>query len=131
MLENCTVDGQSGAEYAPSLVNTCITNIAKSASPTDALKVISQWKMSDLASQAFVEAMHTSLLRGARDGIRNELSGSLLRIRRVREEALGNRPLIENDLVWDGGADEPIDVEDGVECLVWQSVLNGTSTIAK
>ena len=75
--------------------------------------------------------MHTSLLRGARDGIRNELSGSLLRIRRVREEALGQRPLIENDLVWDGGADEPIDVEDGVECLVWQSVLNGTSTIAK
>ena len=62
LLENCTVDGQIGAKYTPSLVNPCITNIVESVSPTDAMKVILQWKMSDLTSQVFVDTMHTSLL---------------------------------------------------------------------
>merc|ERR1712238_236468 len=88
------------------------------------------------ASFALVSVLHTCLTRGAREGVRSEFSGSLLRIQRAREE--GHRPhVVANGMLtmsnWNADAEE----DDGEEedrrgkGFIWPSVIDGTLEIAK
>lgn len=138
LLEQCRIVGAENSSYDFNNMNACITCVSESAPPSISLQVFSQWKHSSIESPSFVTAIQTCLFRGACDGVRNELSGSLLRIKRAREE--GRRPLTENEMAsWDaiasvGGADESdeeMDEESGRGGFIWKKVVDGTLQIAK
>ena len=115
--------------------------------PALSLRVISQWRhgtaviRESSSSSALVSALHTCLIRGAREGLRNEFSGSLLRIQRAREE--GHRPnVVANRLLamssWNMDAEEEsVGGDEGEEedltgrGFIWPSVIDGTLEIAK
>ena len=109
-------------------IDACISTISENAPPMSSLQVLSQCEhMPDITSSSLLDAIHTSLIRGARDGVRSELSGSLLKIQRAREE--GRRPVVEHDekLSWRDD-DENEELEEGG---IWTSILNGTLEIEK
>ena len=129
LLEHCTVEDQNNFSYATSSnIDACITVISENAPPSESLQVLSEWKHTSVESPSHISALHTALIRGARQGVRKELSGALLRIQRAREE--GRRPIVENDVVWNNVVDEQIEEEEK-EGFIWPSVLDGTLVIAK
>ncbi len=108
-------------------LHACITTIAENAPPSCSLRVLAQLENSCFDSSTFISAIHTSLIIGARDGVRGELSGSMLRIQRAREE--GRRPIMESgEMCWSGGSVEG-KVENGG--FIWTRVLDGMVAIAK
>jgi len=113
-------------------IDACITTISENAPPTCTLQVLSQWEHTSVTSSSLLSAFHTCLIQGAREGVRSEISGSLLQIQRAREE--GRRPIVEKDdnpSYWghlDNDSDEE-EVEGGSG--IWSSILNGTLEIAK
>lgn len=142
LLDQCRTEMMKNASYSSTNVDACITCISQNAPPSKSLQVFSQWEHSSEKSASLLSAIQTSLIRGAREGLRNELSGSLLRIKQAREE--GHRPmLMENEMthwdsvanvVTDGIVDEEVDGEDEEACgggFIWKRVLDGTLQIAK
>ena len=136
LLEQCKTE----TSYSTTNIDGCITCISENAPPAKALHVFSQWEHSSIESSSFVSAIQTSLIRGAREGLRNELSGSLLRIKRAREE--GHRPMMmEDDLtswdtvgssvVTDGSGEEEEENEEAGGGFLWKRVLDGTLQIDK
>ena len=109
-------------------IEACITTISENAPPTCTLQVLSPWEHT-VTSSSLLSAFHTCLIRGAREGVRSEISGSLLQIQRAREE--GRRPIVDKDDkpgCW-GDVDNDSDEEGGGG--IWSSILNGTLEIAK
>ncbi len=143
LLEQCRTEETKNSSYSSTNVDACIICVSENAPPSKSLQVFSQWEHSSIESASLVSAIQTSLLRGAREGLRNELSGSLLRIKRAREE--GRMPMMmENEMtswgavgsvgdVTDGSGEEEED--DGEEAggggFIWKRVLDGTLQIAK
>ena len=76
-------------------IDACITTISENAPPTCTLQVLSQWEHTSVTSSSLLSAFHTCLIQGAREGVRSEISGSLLQIQRAREE--GRRPIVDKD----------------------------------
>ena len=114
-------------------IEACISTISENAPPTCTLQVLSQWEHTSVSSSSLLSAFHTCLIQGAREGVRSEISGSLLQIQRAREE--GRRPIVESDdkqSYW-GDADNDSDDEKEGEGGggIWSSILNGTLQIAK
>lgn len=139
LLELCRSEKLKNALYSPTNVDACITCVSENAPPSKSLQVYSQWDHSSAESSSLVSAIQTSLIRGAREGLQNELSGSLLRIKRAREE--GHVPMMmQNELTnWDTGSavadvngeEEEEDEEAGGGGFIWKRVLDGTLQIAK
>ncbi len=122
LVEKCYADHHN--------IDSCISTIAEHAPTACTLQVITQLEdTSFIEPSSLISALHTSLIRGAREGVRSELSGSLLRIQRAREE--GHRPMINSGMVsWTRGSEEP-DVDDEVGDFLWPSILEGTLVITK
>ena len=143
LLEQCRTEESKNPSYSSTNVDACITCVSENAPPSKSLQVFSQWEHSSIGSASLVSAIQTSLLRGAREGLRNELSGSLLRIKRAREE--GRMPMMmENEMTsWDavgsvgvvtdgcGEEEEEEDEEAGGGGFIWKRVLDGTLQITK
>jgi hypothetical protein len=135
LLEQCKTEGMENSSYNSTNMDVCITCVSESAPPSKSLRVFSQWAHSSIESASFVTAIQTSLLRGAREGVRSELSGSLLRLKRAREE--GRRPMMESELgSWSDTANDNVGEDDeedeaGGESFIWKRVLDGTLKIAK
>lgn len=142
LLEQCRAEMTKNASYSSTNMDACITCISENAPPLKSLEVFSQCEHSSVESASLLSAIQTSLIRGAREGLRSELSGSLLRIKRAREE--GHRPMMmENEMthwdsvgsvVADGIVEEQGDGEDDEACgggFIWKRVLDGTLQIAK
>ena len=129
MLQVCHAKSQNDDEYSKSNIDACISVISENSPPDKVLHVLSQWDHTTSDSCAFVDAIHTCLIRGAREGVRSELSGSLLRVRRAREE--GRRPdLVATDwydMEQDASQDEGEHDKDGP--TIWNAVLSGTLPI--
>ena len=129
MLQVCLAKTQNDDEYSTSNIDACISVISENSPPDKVLQVLSQWDHTTSHSSAFVDAIHTCLIRGVREGVRYELSGSLLRVRRAREE--GRRPDVVttswNDLEQDASQDDGEHEKDGP--TIWNSVLSGTIPI--
>mmetsp|Transcript_3428 Transcript_3428/g.7152 ORF Transcript_3428/g.7152 Transcript_3428/m.7152 type:complete len:1382 (+) Transcript_3428:267-4412(+) len=140
LLEQCRTEKTKNTSYASTNVGACITCISENAPPSKSLQVFSQWEHSSIESASLVSAIQTSLIRGAREGLRSELSGSLLRIKRAREEGLMPM-MMENEMTnWDSvgsivtdgsGEEEEEDEEAGGGGFIWKRVLDGTLQIAK
>ncbi|KAL7550964.1 hypothetical protein ACHAWF_014168 [Thalassiosira exigua] len=126
LLNKCFAESRNRPDYSPNNVHACVDTISENAPPADCLEVLSRWERSSVESSSLVSALHASLFRGAREGVRSELSGSLLRIRRAREE--GRRPIVEDGMVsWNpDGADLAEEEEEDAGDFIWQSVLDGT-----
>jgi len=149
LLEKCHIEMKNNPQYSPGNLDACITTISENASPAQSLQVLSQWEHDDTSATSrsssfclIFPALHTSLIRGAREGARNELSGSLLRIQRAREE--GRRPIVAENVggmisssYWNAHAEEELQPgDDGGEeessgVFLWPSVIEGTLVIAK
>ena len=131
LLEKSYNEHHNNPRYPSSNIEACIATISENASPAYALKVLSQWKHTSVVSPSLFSALHIALIRGARAGVGSELSGSLLRIQRAREE--GHRPIVENGMVsWNVHYEElVVDEEEESGGFIWPSVLNGTLGIAK
>lgn len=147
LLEKCLTETQNNSHYSPRNMEACITTISETAPPVHCLQVLSQWGgdtaiIRELSSSSvLVSALQTCLIRGAREGVRNEFSGSLLRIQRAREE--GRRPnVVANGMLtmnsWSIGTEEGTVVgDDGEEedmsgkGFVWPNVLDGSLEISK
>ena len=132
LLEKCYLTSkQDPTNYSNNNIHACITTISENAPPAHSLQVFSQWEHTSV--QSLVSAIHTSLIRGAREGFRNEISGSLLRIQRAREE--GRRPIVENDMMrWNPSSEELLLDENNneeEEVFIWDSILDGTLEIEK
>ena len=130
LLEKCYMENQNNSDYPSSNIDACITTISENAPPAHSLQVLSQWEHTPVEPSSLVSAIHTSLIRGAREGVRNELSGSLLRIQRARD---GRRPIVDNHMMsWNADADESGGgEEEEAGGYIWESVLDGTLTIDK
>ena len=129
LVGKCYYKHKTNPHYSPSNVDSCITTISENAPPTNSLQVLSQLEHScPVSSGTFVSAIHTSLIVGARERVSTELSGSLLRIQRARDE--GRRQIAENGVTtsWNGGI-AVSDVEDGG--FIWSKVLDGMVAITK
>ena len=113
-------------------IDACITTISENAPPTCTLQVLSQWEHTSVTSSSLLSAFHTCLIQGAREGVRSEISGSLLQIQRAREE--GRRPIVEKDdkpSYWGDVDNDFDDEEEEGGGGIWSSILNGTLEIAK
>ena len=113
-------------------IDACITTISENAPPTCTLQVLSQWEHTSVTSLSLLTAFHTCLIRGAREGVRSEISGSLLQIQRAREE--GRRPIVDKDdkpSYWGDADNDSEEEEDEDGGGIWSSILNGTHEIAK
>lgn len=109
-------------------IDACVSTISETAPPSFSLQVFSQWEHAPVGSSSLVSALHTCLIRGARDGVRSELSGSLLRIQRAREE--GRRPMLES--AWNADSEDlDKEEEDELGGFIWPSVLDGTVVLSK
>lgn len=131
LLEKCYLEQQKNSRYSTDNIGACISAVSENASPTCSLQVLSKWEHTPAVSSPLIDALHTSLIRGAREGVGKELSGSLLRIQRAREE--GRRPVVENGMAnWNVNAEE-LDAGEQEEAggFIWPSVLDGTLAIAK
>lgn len=140
LLALCKTEQMKNALYSSTNVDACITCISEHAPPSKSLEVFAQWEHSPGESASLLSAIQTSLMRGAREGLRNELSGSLLRIKRAREEV--HMPMMMEDEMtnWgsvggpvaDGsGEEEEEEEEAGGGGFIWKRVLDGTLQIAK
>lgn len=130
LLDQCCIDDLSRGQYSMSSnIDACIIAISENAPPSEYLQVLAQWEHTSVESSSIISALHTSLIRGARKGVNIELSGSLLRIQRAREE--GRRPFIENDaLMWNTAPEESAEEEEEGG-FIWPNILDGTLMIAK
>lgn len=134
LFEQCKTEGMENSSYNSTNMDACITCVSESAPPFKSLRVFSQWSHSPIESASLVTAIQTSLLRGAREGVRSELSGSLLRIKRARE---GRRPIMGSELgSWCDTANDDVGEDDeedeaGGGSFIWKRVLDGTLKIAK
>lgn len=129
VLQVCRAKSQNDDDYSTGNIDACISVISENSPPDKVLQVLSKWDHLSMHSSAFVDAIHTCLIRGAREGVRSELSGSLLRVRRAREE--GRRPDLVTtswyDLEQDASQDEGEHEKDGP--TIWNSVLSGSVPI--
>ncbi|KAL7464072.1 hypothetical protein ACHAXS_004408 [Conticribra weissflogii] len=111
-------------------VGSCILTISENAPPLEYLRVLSSWEHTFIESPAIMSAIHTCMIRGARKGVNQELSGSLLRIQRAREE--GRRPHIADAVMeWENSnkRTQEEDTEEGG--YLWANILNGSTPISK
>ena len=132
LLDLCYAEHKNDQQDSSNNIDACISTISENAPPRYSLQVLSQWEHSSDFSSSLLSAIHTSLIRGAREGVRCELSGSFLRIQRAREE--GRRPTADNGMMmsWDGNSSELRSEEDNGEGdSIWESILNGTIDIVK
>ncbi|KAL3826746.1 hypothetical protein ACHAXA_009355 [Cyclostephanos tholiformis] len=130
LIEKCYANHQNNLNFSSSNIGACIIVISETAPPTYSLRVLSDWDHSSVGCSNFVAAIHTSLIRGAREGVRSGLSGSLLRIQRAREE--GRRPSVENDIMrWKADTDKSVGFEEESGGVIWSSILDGSASIAK
>jgi len=130
LVEKCYDEHQNNLKDVN--IEACITAISENAPPTCTLQILSQWEHTSVTSSSLLSAFHTCLIQGAREGVRSEISGSLLQIQRAREE--GRRPIVDKDdkpSYW-GDVDNDSDEEEGEGGGgIWSSILNGTLEIAK
>lgn len=131
LLNQCvTAELDHDSANATDIVGSCILTISENAPPAECLRVLASWEHTSIESPAIISAIHTCMIRGARKGVNEELSGSLLRIQRAREE--GRRPHIADGVVeWENsnnGTQEEVTEEEG---YLWANILNGTVLISK
>jgi hypothetical protein len=126
LVDKCYDDHQNNLQDVN--IEACITTISENAPPTCTLQVLSQWAHTSVTSSSILSAFHTCLIQGAREGVRSEISGSLLQIQRAREE--GRRPIVESDDKPSYWGDVDNDEEEGGGGI-WSSILNGTLEMAK
>ena len=111
-------------------MNACLNVISEKASPSDGLKVLSKFDMSNIELSFKISAIHTMLTCGAHDNVENEVSGTLLRIQRVREDMqrldFGEGASVYNFDEIDDGRDE-----EDAEGFIWPSILDGRMLISK
>lgn len=129
LVEKCSSEHQKNLHYSSSNIGACITIISEIAPPTYSLQVLTNWDHTSVGYSSFVFAIHSSLIRGAREGVRSGLSGSLLRIQRAREE--GRRPIVDNDISWKADTEESVDCEEESGGVIWPSLLDGSAIFAK
>jgi hypothetical protein len=130
LIKKCYTKHESNLYFSSSNIGACIITISETAPPNHSLRVLSDWDHSSVGCSTIVAAIHTSLIRGAREGVRSGLSGSLLRIQRAREE--GRRPSVENDMMrWKADTDESAGFEEESGGVIWSSILDGSALIAK
>ena len=109
-------------------MNSCLNVISEKAAPSDGIKVLSELDMPGIELSFKISAIHSMLTRGARENVENEISGSLLRIQRVRED--------QQRLDFDEGVSvyNNLDEGDGEEeagGFIWPSILDGRMLISK
>lgn len=128
LVKKCHIAHENKPQrHSFSNIDACLTAIAENAPPACSLRVLAQWEHSCVHSSTFISAIHAALISGARDGVRGELSGSMLRIQRARDE--GRRPMTENGvMVWSG---VPVEGEVEDRGSIWSRVLEGTVAISK
>lgn len=131
LLARCCDEVQNNPHYSPHNIDDCITTISEEATPAHSLEVLYQFKFKtpgvEQSSSSLVAAVHASLIRGAREGVQTEVSGSLLRIQRAREE--GRRPVLADKSAvpgWDG--DQELGYayveEDEMGGFVWPGIID-------
>jgi hypothetical protein len=131
LVEKCSTEHRNNLHYSLSNAGACITIISETAPPTYSLQVLSHWDhITSVRYSTFVSAIHSSLIRGAREGVCIGLSGSLLRIQRAREE--GRRPIVENDMMsWKMDTEQSVHCEEESGGVIWSSLLDGSAVFAK
>jgi len=131
LVEKCSTEHRNNLHYSLSNAGACITIISETAPPTYSLQVLSHWDhITSVGYSTFVSAIHSSLIRGAREGVCIGLSGSLLRIQRAREE--GRRPIVENDMMsWKTDTEQSVHCEEESGGVIWSSLLDGSAVFAK
>ena len=131
ILEKCIDKNENNSSSAKSNdVNTCLRLLSENTTPLDGLKVLSRLELSDADQSAKVSALHTLLIRGASKSVDKELSASLLRIQRVREdnqlfsleESMSVYNFDENDAAVD---------EEESNGFIWPNILDGRMIISK
>jgi len=120
LLEHCSEEEE--VDIIPTEKEEAFVNlISETAAPSDALLTLNGWENSAQASSVIIPSLRTSLILGARGGMSNEISCTLLQIRQVREEGAGSGDLDDNELnkkrLPNGG--------------IWQSLLRGDVQIDK
>ncbi|KAL7511838.1 hypothetical protein ACHAXN_008783 [Cyclotella atomus] len=131
IFQQCIEETQHNPSYdILSNLNACLTVLAENASPSDGIKVLSQLDLPVVDQQSKIHAIHNLLTRGARENVGSEISGSLLRIQRVREER--RRFEEENFAVYNLDNSEATD-DDTEESggFIWPSILEGRVIITK
>ena len=111
-------------------INVCLSLLSENTTPSDGLKVLSQLELSGVDQSARVSALHTLLTRGASESVDKEISASLLRIQRVREEKQ-HFDFEEGMSVYnfdENGAEVDEDESNG---FIWPNILDGRMIISK
>ena len=131
LLQQCIDTDNSNPSYDMyKNLNTCLRVVSENASPSDGLAVLSTFELTNIELPTIISAVHTLLTRGARESVGKEISGSLLRIHRAREEG---RCLLLAESVRDWTCDDndsAIDEEES-ESFIWPSVLDGRMLMSK
>lgn len=133
IFQQCIEEGKRNPSYDTlSNLNSCCAVLAENASPSEGIHVLSQLDTSLVDQQFMIRAIQTLLTRGARENAGSEISGSLLRIQRVREErwrfekenlAVHNN-LDHNETTGDDDVEE-------LDGFIWPSILKGRAMITK
>lgn len=131
LLQQCIDTGNSNPSYdVYKNLNKCLAVFSENVSPPDGLTVLSKFELTNVELPSIISAVHTLLTRGARESVGKEISGSLLRIQRAREEG---RYLVLEESVRDwtfDNNDSAIDEEES-DSFIWPSVLDGRILISK
>ena len=131
LLEECLIKKRAKSDNSSNRIRTCITTISETAPPTCTLRVLSDRDHSSVDYFTLVSAIHMSLIRGARNGLRSaSLSGSLLQIQRAREEE--RRPIVDCDMMsWKAETEDLVEDKEELGGVIWASILSGNAIIAK
>ena len=129
IFQQCTAEGEQNESYdRSSNINACLAAISQTASPLHGIKVLCEFELPLIDFQSKTAAINTMLTRGARESVGQEISGSLLRIQRVREERW--RIGLE-EMVYNFDQNEATVDEQESEGFIWPSILDGRMSISK
>lgn len=132
IFQQCINEDENNPSHdASSKMSACLTVLSENASPSDGLKVLSGFDLQYIQLPPKIAAIQSFLTRGARESVGKELSGSLLRIQRVREE----RQRFElqecmSAFTLNKNNDTSTDEEES-EGFIWPSVIDGRMLISK
>ena len=138
LLDECSIEKRTMLQHDSSnRIRTCITTISETAPPTCTLRVLSNREYLSVEYFTLVTAIRTSLIRGARNGLRSAgLSGSLIQIQQAREEEerrrRRRRPTVECDIMtWKAETENSVEDKQESGGVIWASILSGNAIIAK
>ena len=136
LLDECSIKKRTMLQHDSSnRFRTCITTISETAPPTCTLRVLSNREYLSVEYFTLVTAIRTSLIRGARNGLRSAgLSGSLIQIQQAREEERRRRrrPTVECDIMtWKAETENSVEDKQESGGFIWASIFSGNAIIAK